>query len=247
MFQLRILLSIIICCISSAKVMGQEIRAELQSTHKGEDSLIITLTLRSTMDKSVYLICPVNSLIYNDYIPIRANYGSFKAEVKARKKNQTIVRQGHIEDSIKLVMPITKERFQKDSKGNEMDVFKTLSNLNEVFNNRKIGWKTPIPPDNDSVFFIDTDLYKLIMLEDILTTDDVYVFREQTVLLGAGEEKSFNIDLGYLLLRKATYLIKFDYKTDNNYLEKETNFLKSLGFHPFRGRITSNVLEIKSK
>ena len=206
--------------------------------------------LKNEINKPLYLVCGVDVLNYDDYIPVRANYGSFKEEVEARKKNQIIDENGDVRDTIKLIIPTTKERFQVNHKGEKIDVFKTLSNLQEVFNNRQMSFTVPIPPD-DSVLikgnYVDVDLHKLLQRENIVIEETDCSFCGQTVILEPYGKKSFSIDLSYLLLRKATYQIIFDFRADNKLFKKETSFLKHLGFHRFKGQITSNSLNVVSE
>ena len=234
----------LIFCISN--IMGQRISADLQKTYQDKDSLIITLTLKNETSKPVFLICNIDELNFNDFIPISENYGSFRADVKARKKNQSVERKGSVKDTIKLVIPTTKERFIVDHKGVELDIFSVISNLQEIYSNKKVSFTVPAPP-TDSVLFLDSELYKLIQNKNISVKEGYCSFCVQTIILQPYEEKDFKIDLGYLLLRKATYKILYDCKTDNNYLKKETKFLKSLGFQRFKGRIISNAIYIFSE
>jgi len=229
--------------------MGQEISTDLQKAYQDKDSLICTLTLKNETNKPVYIVCGIDVLGFEDYYPDRINFGSFSSEIEYRKKNQSIDRTGDIRDTIKLVIPTTRERFQVDYKGEKIDVFKTLNTLQEVFNNKKISSIVPVPPD-DSMWvkdnYLDIDLYSLLQKEDI-DIDENDFFCRQTIILEPNEKKSFNIDLSYLLLRRATYQIKFDCKTDNGLFKKETRFLKRLGFHRFNGRISSNCLSVVSQ
>lgn len=246
MLQLRILSIIFFSYISLSKLMGQEVKAVLQNTFISEDSLTITLFLKNTSSKSIYLVCPADVLIFDDYMPDRVNYGDFRSETQTK----TIVKQGCVKDTIELVIPITEERFQEDFKGNEIDVFKTLTNLQNVSNNKKASVAVPLPPDDSTYFlndFLDLDLYELIQEIGIVYDKDNSSFFEQTIILKPNEEKSFDIDLSYLLLRKATYKIFFDYKTDNKLFKKETEFLKQYGFFRYKGRIVSNVISIVSE
>lgn len=251
MFQIRIWFVFFANLILfTHSLMGQEIRADLQKAYQDKDSLVVALTLKNLTNKPVYIVCGVNVLTFEDYYPDKINYGSFSAEIEARKKNQSVDRNGDIRDTINLVIPTTKERFQVAyNKSEKIDVFKTLSALQEVFNNKKMSSTVPIPPD-DSVLvksnYLDIDLYNLLQNENV-TIDEGNFFYGQTVILGPKENKSFSIDLGYLLLRKATYQIRFDYKTDNGLFKKETSFLKCLGFQRFKGRITSNSLSVVSQ
>jgi len=230
--------------------MGQGISADLRMTYQDEDSLVVTLIIKNETSKPIYLVCGINNLSFDDYIPIRVNYGSFESEVETRKMNQFVGIKGNVRDTIRLLIPTTKERFQVDYKGTNIDVFRTLSDLREIYYNKKMSLTVPIPPD-DSVLakqsFLDIDLYNLIQRESIAIDNGYCSFCEQTVVFEPNETKSFSFDLGYLLLRKATYQIRFDCKTDNGLFKKETSFLKCLGFHRFKGRITSNSLSIVSQ
>ena len=102
--------------MSISNQFEQGIEAELKIAHRSIDSLTISIDIKNKMSKPVYLICPVDVLIYDDFIPVKANYGSSKADMKARIKNQTIDKQGDVADKIKLVIPVTRNRFQHDSR-----------------------------------------------------------------------------------------------------------------------------------
>ncbi len=249
MLQFRI--QVIIFMLSFAgNIMGQEIKAELQNVHQDEDSLIITLTLQNATKKPVYLIGLINSLKFEDYIPNRVNYGSFNEEMKARKNKEFISRNGNVGDTIMLIIPTTSERFQLGAKGERINVFKTLDKLQEVYHNRKMSTTVPLPPVDDisSVNnFLDADLYELLSKGNMLSKESNSSFYEQIITLQPKEKKSISIDLGYLLLRKATYRILFDYKAENRLSKKETRFIKSNGFHKFKGRVTSNIIDIISE
>jgi hypothetical protein len=163
-----------------------------------------------------------------------------------RKDRMVRVMKSSVKDTIKLVIPTTKERFQVDYKGVEIDIFSIISNLQEVYSNRKVNFTVPIPPA-DSLLFLDSELYKLMQNKNISVKEGYCSYCAQTIILQPYENKYFKIDLGYLLLRKATYKILYDCKTDNNYLKEETEFLNSLGFQRFKGRIISNAIFIFSE
>ena len=139
--------------MSISNQFEQGIEAELKIAHRSIDSLTISIDIKNKMSKPVYLICPVDVLIYDDFIPVKANYGSSKADMKARIKNQTIDKQGDVADKIKLVIPVTRNRFQHDSRGNVIDVFKNLTILQEVFCNKKIKQTTPLPSIESMNFY----------------------------------------------------------------------------------------------
>ena len=251
MFKIRMLFVFFsISVLLTATLKGQGIKASLQKTYQDEDSLVVTLTIKNETLNPIYLVSGVDDLNFDDYIPLRVNYGSFEAELEARKLSQPIVRDGNVKDTIRIVLPITKERVQTDYDGKTIDIFRALSNLREIYYNRKMSFEVPIPP-NDSVLteqrFLDIDLYNFIREKNVAIDDVDCFFCEQTIILEPNEIKSFSIDLGYLLLRNATYQIRFDYKTENDHFKKETSFLKCLGFRQFKGRITSNVLSIVSE
>lgn len=252
MFQIRIEFMFFLGLVFfSDSLIGQEISASIQNTYQDKDSLLITLTLQNETTKPLYFIGGVDFLSYKDFVPIRVNYGSFKAEVEARKMNQSIEVKGDIRDTINLVIPITERRYQKGYNGNEIDVFTTLAELENVFCNKRISYEVPTPLNNNMQCrnnYFDAHLYKLFEDESTANKIGNYFFSEQTVVFKPGEKKNFCIDLGYLLLRKATYQIVFDYEAINDKaFKKETKFLKRLGFHRFRGEITSNVIYVTSE
>lgn len=46
--------------------------------------------------------------------------------------------------------------------------------------------------------------------------------------------------------QKATYLLSFDFTTNDSIFIEEGEILQNLGFNRYKGNITSNVIEIKS-
>lgn len=251
MFEARIWFMIfanLVFCLNS--LMGQKIRADLKKTYQDKDSLVVTITLKNEVNKPVYLVCGVDGLTFKDYYPDKINYGNYRAEIEAIKEDQSFEKSGDIRDTLKIAVPITKERFQLNHERKEIDIFEIVSTLQEVFINKKMSFIPPTPPDSAALIsfnYLDADLYKLLQRENISVEENYCLFCAQTILFEPNERKSFNVDLSYLLLRRATYQIVFDYKTDNELFKKDIRFLKKFGFHRFKGEIISNVISIVSE
>jgi ferredoxin-like protein FixX len=197
------------------------------------------------------LVCGVDVLTFYDFIPIRESYDNLKEEIENKKK-QTIDKKGDIKDSLRLRLPVTKDRFQINHEGERIDIFEIINSLEEVYSrlNMDSGQHVPPPPSDREYLervYVDMDLYRLLKKENIEVEEEGCLFCGQTIIFEPGETKRFRLDLSYLLLRRATYQIVFDCKTDNKLFRKETKFLKQLGFHRFKGRITSNVINVVSE
>lgn len=251
MYKLRLLfLFVASILLLSHSTMGQDISASLQQTYRDKDSLIVTLTFKNESNKPTYLVCGIGGLWFYDYIPDHVNYGSPRADIDARKAFQSIEKIGNTKDTIEFVLPITKKRYQIGFKGDTIDVFHTISELLEVHNNKNVSYDIPIPPEGSELIewqYQDIDLYKILQKEFNANEEDEFNFSSNTFVFQPNEEKSIDFDLGYLFLRRATYKLELNFKTDDTCYKKELKFLERLGFRRFKGELTSNTLYIVSE
>lgn len=250
MIKIRFFISFcLITILVISNLFGQGFNAKIQLSEQMDDSLTIKVTLKNETCHYYFLVCDLNNINFVDYVPISVNYGSFKAEVEARKKNQISERDGTIKDTIKIVIPITTDRYQFDFNGNKLDVYDILTELQEHNHNRNISMEIPKPPDGilTEEDFIDSGLFEMIAREKIDLHEEDCLFCSETIIFSPYEEKSFHIDLRYLLMRKATYQLQFNYKSDNKLFKKETEFLRKLGYIRFKGLIISNIFYIVSE
>lgn len=103
------------------------------------------------------------------------------------------------------------------------------------------------PPSVDDIaeyFYTDIDVFNLARQENI--NDQETIFYENVIILKPNQIKTFSINASYLLWQKATYLLSFDFTTNDSIFIEEGEILQNLGFNRYKGNITSNVIEIKS-
>lgn len=244
-----IIILISIHFIFIGKVVAQDITAVTDVAYIDNDSLVVSVTLKNKTAIPFYLVGIVDDLLFENYVPIEENYGSFKASVEARKKDTRADFDGDVRDTIMLEIPTTRKQFQTGYGARKIDVFERITRWKEVYSNRKLADVVPTPPDSMQVLqmaFLDMDLLELMRNEKHKYNYDTCLFCGQTIVLYPNEVKKINIDLSYLLVGKATYIMSFYYKTAGNLFEKETNFLKRLGFRRYKGIIRSNTITITS-
>lgn len=98
---------------------------------------IIGVELKNISENSFYLPgVRTGKVSFDDYFPILANYGSPQKDAKVRidKLNLFIDRgkTGEESDKFTITLPVQYQRYQTDSKGNEVDLFHIISELDEI-------------------------------------------------------------------------------------------------------------------
>jgi hypothetical protein len=248
MIQMRILFIVFLSLVFlQSNLTGQKVSAILEPVKCNKDSLTIAVTLKNETDKAVFIVCGVDVLSFKDFVPVRINFGSFEEEVNTRNREGIEEKEGNIQDTITFVLPLTEERYQKNFAGEKLDVFEIFSNMEQEYYEKNIDCISILtPPDEETLIqqqYLDIDFYHIVKKQN--NRDKECLFCSQIVILKPHQEKRFEIDLSYLLLRKATYQFIFNYKSDNKLFYKDTEFLKKSGFSRFKGRITSNTIYIR--
>lgn len=238
--------------LMATNLKSQNVIATLDYSILKNERLIISLIITNKSPQRYYIIGNFKYLELDDYIRPHVNYGSFEKWVRYEKTNainflKKREKESHIDDIYTINLPITKERFQMTHNCNEMDIFEIISNLMNAysiinfdsceFDNR---YKT------EQEEFSDNFLFELSKQLNPRKDYELINFYKQAITLQPYETKTIFIDLSYLLQQKATYLLSFNYKSNDNWFKKERQILQKMGFKHFKGEITSNIIEIKS-
>lgn len=167
---------------------------------------------------------------FYDYIPLLENYESYKRKVKAKIDNLKDYlekgKNGYSIDEFYISFPIFYDRFQVNSKGDTIDLFYKISELQEIYNTQTAycsnnPYKVPAPPK---------------MLSDGLG---------DTIWLNRGEKKILYYDITPFLMRKGTY--KFRFKINDNICDDSINEKKVRGYSLYKKPIISQELIIHSR
>ncbi|MDD2797219.1 MAG: hypothetical protein PHV20_01360 [Bacteroidales bacterium] len=243
MFNFRIITFLFLNLIFiENSITGQEISANLQLTYQDKDSLLAILSLKNETAKKLYLVCKIDEIGFDDWLPIQAQYANCCDSDDTNKKNHSFIKKGDVRDHIRLTLPDIKKRYQLNHTGEKIDIFEVVEHLMRLGGYYKLS-----NTDSDSSRYFDVNLYRLIKKEHVLIDPENDFFIKHTVILAPNEKKIFYFNLDYLLLRRATYQLLIDYKTNNKLFKEETKFLDQLGYHRFKGRITSNVIQVVSE
>lgn len=235
----------------SVNLKSQDIIAILDYSILKNESLIISLKMINRSTQSYFIIGNFKYLELDDYIQTHVNYGSSDKWIECRKMNAINFlkerdEESHIDDIYTLELPITRNRFQVSHNGNELDVFEIITNL---MNSTIINFDNCMFNDidiNEQEEFSDDFLFELSKQLNPIKDYEIINLYKQAVVFHPYEIKTIFIDLSYLLKQKATYLLSFNYKVNDNQFKKERKVLQKMGFKHFKGVISSNIIEIKS-
>lgn len=227
------------------------ITAKLDYVFPKKDSLIVLVNLQNQSNEALFLVCKVNQIEIQLDNSIQVNYhNSVDEEFKYLKnKSQDFIEVNNEHSSLKdtfyITLPTINKQFQKNHLGNKVDIYDRINNLEEAYyilNRNKLA---PEPPkDITKHFYTDIDVYNLVKQKNI--NDKETSFYQEVIILKPNEMKTFSINASYLLLQKATYLLSFDFKTNDTIFIEEAEILQGLGFKRFKGHIMSNMIEVKS-
>lgn len=229
------------------------ITAKLNYVFPKEDSLIVWVKLQNHSDKPLFLVCKANQIETESDNLIQVNYqGSVEEEFKYLKnKSRNFIevndRHSSIKDTFYLTLPKINKQFQKNQFGNKVDIYDRIKNLEEAYYVLRRNKLAPEPPNVNDIakyFYTDIDVYNLIRQKNI--DDQQTIFYEELVILKPNQIKTFSINASYLLLQKATYILSFDFKTNDTIFTEEAKMLQKLGFKRFKGHIVSNIIEVQS-
>lgn len=230
---------------------SQDIIATLDYSILKNERLVVSLMMTNKSARPYFIIGNFKYLELYDYIQPHVNYTSLDKWFEYRKMDAISFlkerdEESHIDDIYTIELPITRNRFQMSHNSNEMDVFEIISNLMNasiinlddcMFNDTYI---------NEQEEFSDDFLFELSKELNPIKDYEIINLYKQAVVFHPYETKTIFIDLSYLLKQKATYLLSFNYKSNDNQFKKERKVLQKMGFRYFKGEISSNIIEIKS-
>lgn len=230
------------------------ITADLSYATPKEDSLVILVNLQNHSNKPLFLVCKANQIEIEIDNTILVNYNVSAEEEFENLKNEARIfieannERSSVKDTFYLTLPKVNKQFQENHLEDKVDIYDRIGNLEEAYYVLRRNKLAPDPPNVNDIaeyFYTDIDVYNLVRQENI--NDQETIFYEEVVILKPNQIKTFSINASYLLLQKATYLLSFDFKTNDTIFIEEGKILEKLGFKRFKGNITSNEIEIKSE
>lgn len=230
------------------------ITAELDFVTPKADSLVILVSLQNHSNIPLLLVCKANQIVIEVDNAILVNYNGSAEEEFENLKNEARGfieannERSNVKDTFYLTLPKVNKQFQENHLGDKVDIYDRIDKLENAYYVLRRDKLAPDPPDLDKIakyFYTDIEVYNLIQRENI--KEQKTIFYEEVVILKPNQIKTFSINASYLLLQKATYLLSFDFKTNDTIFIEEGKTLQKLGFKRFKGHITSNVIEIKSE
>lgn len=229
------------------------ITVELNYATPREDSLVILVNFKNHSYKPLFLICKANQIEVEQEISILENYhGTAEEEFEyLQNKSQAFIdmnnERSNMKDTFYLTLPKVNKQFQENYLGDKVDIYDRINNLEEAYYVLRRTKLAPEPPNVNDIaeyFYTDIDVYNLVRQKNI--DDHQTFFYEEVVILKPNQIKTFSINASYLLLQKATYLLSFDFKTNDTIFSTESKVLQELGFKRYKGHIMSNIIEVKS-
>lgn len=163
-------------------------------------------------------------ITFFDYVPIMENYGSPQEDAQTRKENfDHFLTTNSIDqerDEFKITLPVFYQRYQTDFKGDTIDLFHFINELDNVYQTGKLSciyddFQLPTPTKNLSSGLPDTSW------------------------LEPGEVEILMYDVTPLFLRKGKYEFEFVLKPDSSTAPVLKNNIK---FLPYMEKIKSTIL-----
>lgn len=205
--RLYLLLGLVITFSCTTNQDGLEISIFESGGHLKDSAVcefkprIIGIEIKNKSENSFYLPgVRTGKVNFDDYLPILANYGSPQKDAKARIDKLKLFldrgKTGEESDKFTITLPVHYKRYQIDSKGNEVDLFHIISELEEIQRTEYIrcnytDFQIPIPSDTMDLGISDT------------------------LWLEPGEVETLFYDVTPFLLRKGTYEFQFFLKSDS--------------------------------
>lgn len=243
---------IIICIIGTTLVSYGQMEVNMKIKAQTEDSLIVVITYFNKSSKKIVLD-GFTGIDFEDYYPVLA-----QVKNKTAKNYFLPSKKGNVCDTIRMIMPETKEnlRYQRLNNGDTLDVFDTYSLLKfPIFSS------PPSPPElteNDSIdfskFFLDEDVFNHLWKNnawknnEFFDNDKLY-YNDYCYLVTIEpySNKEILIDLSFLLKRKATYVLQIcgkGYCTKS--IDVKRIMKKKFGYKPYNKPLESNSIIIVS-
>ena len=225
--------------------------------------LIVELT--NNTDEFLFLADVPSEISAYDYIPIHENLGSPEKDLNSKLEEiqdfYTNIenKKGNIRDTILITIPVIENQYQKNHKGNKVDIFDTWDELNSIYQAKNLicsenPYKVPEPPSEliqkkDSLInYLDSVLNKKGTLDDVERIFLVEGFIRKTLFFKPKEIKVIEYDISEFFLQKSTYIFQFVIKNSN---KKENNVLENISaiykFEKINENIISNRLTVISK